>query len=81
MRHRAGEFDMAHALAPDLGQGHFNTTFLTYHAPVLETLVFAAQAFVILDRPEDLGAKQAIAFRFEGTIVNGLGFFYLAIGP
>ena len=34
-------------------------------AAVLETLVLAAQAFVVLDRPEDLRAEQTVTLRLE----------------
>ena len=76
MCNRAGQFDMAHAFTTHLGKGNFNAAFFTNHTAVLEALVLATQTFVILDRPENLGAEQAIAFRFKGTVVNGFRFFY-----
>jgi hypothetical protein len=48
---------------------------------VTSTLVLSAQALVVLDRAEDLGAEQAIAFRLEGAVVDGLGLLHLAERP
>jgi hypothetical protein len=48
---------------------------------VLEALVLAAQALVVLDRPEDLGAEEAVAFRLESPVVDGLGLLHLAERP
>ena len=75
MRDRAGQFDMAHALAPLLGQGDFHAAFLTFHAAVLQALVFPAQAFVVLDGAENFCAEQSIPLRLEGPVIDGLRFF------
>ncbi|MNC90909.1 hypothetical protein D3C83_70660 [compost metagenome] len=48
---------------------------------MLEALVLAAEALVVLDRAEDLGAEQAIALRLEGAVVDGLRLLHLAVGP
>jgi hypothetical protein len=48
---------------------------------VLESFVFAAQAFVVPDRAKDFGAKQAVSLRFEGAIVDSFRFFNLAKRP
>src|SRR3954471_18474677 len=72
---------MAHALAAHLGQRHFDAAFLADHAAVLEALVLAAETLVVLDRPENLRAKQAVALGLEGTVVDGLRLFHLAVGP
>ena len=81
MGHRAGQFDMAHPLAPHLGQRDFHPAFLADHPTVLEPLILAAQALVVLGRAEDLGAEQPVALRLEGPIVDGLGFLHLAAAP
>ena len=81
MRHRTGQLDVAHALTPHLGKRHFNTALFTDHTTVLEALVLAAQAFVILDRAENLCAEQAITFRLESTVVNSLRLFDFTVGP
>jgi len=38
---------------------------------MLEALVLAAQALVVLDRAKDLGAEQAVTLRLERTVVDG----------
>jgi hypothetical protein len=48
---------------------------------VLHALVLAAQALVVLDRPEDAGAEQAVPLRLEGAVVDGLGLLDLAERP
>src|ERR1700710_1243177 len=72
---------MAHALAPDPAQRHFDRALFADDALVLHALVLAAQALVILDRPEDAGAEQAVALGLEGTVVDGLRLLDLAVGP
>ena len=81
MRGRAGQLDVAHPLAANLGERDFDTALLADHATVLQALVLAAQALVVLDRPEDLGAEQTIALGLEGPVVDGLRLFDFAIGP
>ncbi len=72
---------MPHALAAHLGQRDFDAAFFADHAAVLEALVFAAQAFVILDRPEYLRAEQPVALRLEGAVVDGFRLLDFAVGP
>src|SRR5438874_6120693 len=81
MRHRRGQLDMAHAVAPHLRQGDLDAAFLADDAAILHALVLAAQALVILDRAKDPGAEQPVAFRLEGAVIDRLGLFDLAIGP
>ena len=81
MRDRRGELDMTHAVAPDLREGHLDAALLADDAAILHALVLAAQALVILDRPEDAGAEQPVALRLEGPIVDRLRLLDLAIGP
>jgi len=81
MRHRRGELDMAHALAPHLRQRHLDAALLADDAAILHALVLAAQALVILDRTEDAGAEQPVALRFEGAVVDGLGLLDFAERP
>ena len=81
VRDGAGELDVAHALAAHLRLGDLDAALLADHAAVLEPLVLAAQALVVLDGPEDLGAEQAIAFGLEGAVVDGLRLLDLAKGP
>ncbi len=76
-----GQVDVPHALAAHLGLGHFDAALLADHAAVLEALVLAAQALVVLDRPEDLGAEQAVTLGLEGAVVDRLGLLHLAERP
>ena len=81
VRNRAGQLDVAHAFAAHLAQRDFNAAFFADHAAMLEALVLAAQALVVLDRAEDAGAEQAIALRLEGTVVDRFRLFNFAERP
>ena len=70
---------MTHALATNRRLGHFDAALLADDAAMLHALVLAAQALVILDRPEDLGAEQPVTFRFERTVVDGLRLLDFAV--
>src|SRR4051794_1297528 len=72
---------MAHALATDAAQRHLDRALFPDDALVLHPLVLAAQALVILDRPENARAVQAVALRLEGAVVDGLRLLDLAVGP
>ena len=76
-----GQINMTHTLATHFGLRDFNAALLADHTAVLEALVFAAQAFVVLDRPENLGAEQAIAFGLEGPVVDGFRLLDFTKGP
>ena len=62
-------------------QRHLDAALLADHALELHALVLAAQALVVLGRPEDAGAEQAVPLRLEGAVVDGLGLLDLAVGP
>ncbi len=81
VRHRAGHVDVAHALAAHLALCDFDAALLADHAAVLQALVLAAQALVVLDRAEDLGAEQTVALGLERAVVDGLGFLHLTERP
>ena len=81
VRDRRRELDMAHALAPHARQRHFDRALLADDALVLHALVLAAQALVVLDRPEDARAEQPVALGLEGAVIDGLRLFDLAVGP
>ena len=81
VHHRAGQLDVAHPFPPHLGLDHLDAAFFAGDPPVLHTLVFAAVTFVILGRSENLGAEQAVPFRFKGPVVDGLRLFHLAERP
>ena len=78
MRHRAGQLDVRHALAANLGQRDLGTAFFTNHTTMLHALVLAAEALVVLHRPEDGGAEQAVTFRLEGPVINRFRLLHLA---
>ncbi len=78
---RRSQFDVAHAVTTDLGLGHFDAALLADHAAVLEALVLAAQALVVLDRAEDLGAEQAVTLGLERAVVDGLRLLHFAERP
>ncbi len=81
VRHRRGQFDMAHPLAPHLLQGDLDAALLADDPLVFHPLVLAAQALVVLDRAEDAGAEQPVAFRLERPVVDGFRLLDLAERP
>src|SRR5580704_7489278 len=81
MRHRSGELDMTHPLAPHARERHLDRALFADDALVLHALVLAAQALVVLDRPKDARAEQTVALGLEGAIVDGLRLLDLAVGP
>src|SRR6185436_3270780 len=66
---------------PHARQRHLDAALLADDALVLHALVLAAQALVILDRPEDTRAEQAVTLRLERAVVDRLGLLDLAVGP
>src|SRR2546422_6722021 len=70
---------MAHPFPSDFRQGDLDPALFADHPAVLQALVLSAQALVVLDRPEDLGAEQAVPLRLEGAIVDRLGFLHFAV--
>ena len=76
-----GQLDMAHAVAAHLLHRDFDAALFADDALVLHALVLAAQAFVVLHRPEDAGAEQPVALRLEGAVVDGLRLLDLAMRP
>src|ERR1700688_5035649 len=81
MGDRRGQLDMAHALAANLRDGDLDAALLADDALVLHALVLAAQALVILDRPEDAGAEQPVPLRLEGAVVDRLRLLDFAERP
>ena len=81
VRDRGGQLDVAHALAAHLGLRHLDAALLADDAAVLHALVLAAQALVVLDRAEDLGAEQAVALRLERAVVDRFRLLHFAERP
>ena len=78
---RARELDVAHPLPAHLGERDLHPALLADHPAVLQALVLPAQALVVLDRAEDLGAEQPVALRLEGAVVDRLRLLDLAKRP
>ncbi len=81
MGNGAGKLNMAHAFTTHLGQRNFNTALFADNTAEFHPLVFAAKAFIVLDRTKNTRAEQAIPFWLERTIVDGLGLLDFAIRP
>jgi hypothetical protein len=72
---------VAHTLTAHFGQRDFNAALLADYATMLEALVLAAQALIVLDRAKNLGTEQTVTLWLERTVVDGLGLFDFAIRP
>src|SRR6201982_2908998 len=81
MRNRRRKLDVAHTFAPHARERDLDRALLADDALVLHPLVLAAQALVVLDRPEDARAEQSVALRLEGAVVDGLRLLDFAVGP
>ena len=81
VRNRRGQFDVAHPFATHLRERHFDAALFADHAAVLQALVLAAQALVVLDRPENLRAEQAIPLRLERAVVDGFRLLHFTERP
>ena len=75
------EIDMTHPLAPDFRLNYFDAALLADDAAMPHALVLAAVAFVVLGRPENLGAEQPVTLRLEGPVVDRFGLLDLAVRP
>ncbi|CCK17023.1 hypothetical protein BN136_3033 [Cronobacter universalis NCTC 9529] len=78
---RGSQLDVAHALTTHFSLGHFNAALLTNHTAVFQALVLTAQALIVFYRPKDTGAKQTVALRLKGTVVNGFRLFNFTERP
>ena len=67
------EFDVAHALATNARDGHFDATAITDDILVFDALVFAAGALVVAHRAEDLLTEESAWLRLECAVVDRLG--------
>src|SRR5258706_9298960 len=81
MRAGRSQFDVAKPLAADLRQSNFHPTLVADHSAVLHALVLAAETLPVGDRSKDASAKQSIALRLEGAIVDGFRFSYFPMRP
>ena len=82
VRDRRRQRDVTETLAPNLARwDDLDAALFADDAAVLHALVLAAVALVIFDRPEDLGAEQAVTLGLERTVVDRLGLLDLAVRP
>src|SRR5215472_2851622 len=72
---------MAKALTTHLRKCDFYAALVADHAAMLHALILAAQALPVGDGAENARAKQAVAFRFERTVVDGLRLGDFAVRP
>ena len=64
------QFDVRHALTTNLRLRNLNTTLFANNTAMLQTLVLATQALIVLDRAKDFGAEQSVAFGLERSVVD-----------
>src|SRR6185312_5796595 len=81
MANRHGQFDMAHALAANAGEGDFHAAAITNDAAVLDAFILSAGAFPVLHRTENAFAEQAALLGLERAVIDGLGVFDFPLGP
>ena len=78
MGHRRSQLDMAHPLAAHLGKRDLHTAFFADNAAILDPLVLAAKALIVLDRTENPRAEQAVALGLERAVIDRFGLLDLA---
>src|SRR5579862_3388926 len=80
---RAGrsQLNVAKAFAANFRQCDFHAALVANHAAVLHAFVLAAQALPVRHRAKDVSAKQPVALRLEGAVVDGLGLRHFAVRP
>lgn len=81
MRYGGGEFDVSHSLAAHLGAGDFHAALFADDAFIADPFIFAAMAFPVLGRSEDLFAEKSVFFGFLRAVVDRFGFGDFAVGP
>ncbi|MCG3768875.1 MAG: hypothetical protein JW394_0996 [Nitrospira sp.] len=81
VRHRSRELNVAHALPADLGLNDFDAALVADDAAVLHALILAAITLPILDRAENLRAKQSVFFRLKRPVIDGLRLLHFAVRP
>src|SRR3990172_8146452 len=81
VRHRGCQFDVAHALSPDLGPRHLYAALIAHNALVADALVLTAVALEVLGGPEYLLAEQPVLLRLQRPVVDGLRLHDLSVRP
>ena len=72
MRNRNGELDVSHPFPADLLLGDLDTASVTDNSAVLDSLVLAAVALVILGRTENLLTEKTVPLRLVGPVIDRL---------
>src|SRR5260370_28647677 len=72
---------MTHPLAPHLALDYFDAALFADDAAMPHALVLAAVALVIFRRSKDFRAKEPVAFRLEGPVVDRFRLFNFAMRP
>src|SRR5579864_6444301 len=72
---------MPQTLTANFAERDFDAALIANHAAVFHPLVLTAQTLPVRDRTENLGTEQAIAFRFERTVVDRFRLGHLAVRP
>ena len=73
------QFDVSHALAADLGTGHFDPATLTDNTLETNPLVLTAGALPVLGRTKDGLAEEAILLGLKCAVVDGLWLLYFTV--
>src|SRR5438045_7070522 len=76
-----GQLDVAHSLAAHLRARDLDAAALADDALEADALVLAAVALPVLGGTEDLLAEEAVLFRTESAVVDGLGLLHLTVRP
>ena len=77
----AGQLDVTEPFPAHLRLGHLDTALVADDPAVLHPLVLAAEALPVGDRAEDPGAEEPVPLRFEGPVVDRLGFGNVPVRP
>ena len=78
---RHGEFDMPHALAPDLGKRHFDAAAVADMTAEADALELPAVTLPVLYRPEDTRTEEAVAFGLERSVIDRFRLDHFAERP
>ena len=81
VRHRRGKLNVTHALAANLFGRDLDAALLTDLALVADALVFAAEAFPVLRRPENALTEQTVLLCLQRSVVNRFGLRNLTVRP
>ena len=78
---RHGQLDVAHPLAANASQCHFDAAPIAHHTPVLDPFVLAAGTFPVLHRTENALAEETALLGLECAVIDGLGVLYFTLRP